>query len=147
MYLNYLVMEFCAGGDLGMLITERKSMRLRGRRDAYLPQYFIIKIFKQLISALKDLHFNDKVTRFISTRKYISPFWSFRNIKLNLGPYSSPRSKASKCIPNWPTRRCQIGWFWTCESSKKRSFNGRFICWHSILHVPWTSPKAKIRWG
>ena len=45
-------MEFCAGGDLGMLITERKSMRLRGRRDAYLPQYFIIKIFKQLISAL-----------------------------------------------------------------------------------------------
>ncbi len=56
------VMEFCAGGDLGKLISDRKELRLRGRRDAYLPQYFIIKIFKQLISALNDLHFNDKVS-------------------------------------------------------------------------------------
>ena len=57
-----LVTEFCAGGDLSHLISQRKEMRMRGKRDAYLDSSFVIKVFRQLLSALKALHGNEKVT-------------------------------------------------------------------------------------
>jgi len=56
----YLVMEYCAGGDLSQLISKQKELRVKGDRNAYLPQLFVFKVFKQLLNALKHLHSNDK---------------------------------------------------------------------------------------
>ena len=55
------VMEYCAGGDLSQLISKQKELRVKGDRNAYLPQLFVFKVFKQLLNALKHLHSNDKV--------------------------------------------------------------------------------------
>ena len=57
----FLVMEYCAGGDLSQLISKQKELRVKGDRNAYLPQVFVFKVFKQLLNALKHLHSNDKV--------------------------------------------------------------------------------------
>ena len=54
-------MEFCAGGDLAKLISERKELRIQGKKDPFLPQSFILKVFSQMLSALTHLHTNDKV--------------------------------------------------------------------------------------
>ena len=53
-------MEYCAGGDLAQLIQDRKQKRLAGRLNSMLPQEFILKVFYQLLQALKELHLNQQ---------------------------------------------------------------------------------------
>lgn len=53
-------MEYCAGGDLAQLIQDRKQKRLAGRLNSMLPQEFILKVFYQLLQALKELHQNQQ---------------------------------------------------------------------------------------
>ena len=60
--------EFCAGGDLSHLIAKRKEMRMRGRSNAYMESSFVVKVFRQLLSALQALHGNEKVVCFKFTR-------------------------------------------------------------------------------
>lgn len=57
----YSVMEYCAGGDLSQLIADRKEKRIKGTYNALLEQSFIVKVFYQLLQALKELHYNDQV--------------------------------------------------------------------------------------
>ena len=52
--------EFCAGGDLAQLIAARKEQRMRGKRDAYLDSSYVVKVFRQLLTALQALHGNAK---------------------------------------------------------------------------------------
>jgi len=56
----FLVTEFCAGGDLAQLIAARKEQRMRGKRDAYLDSSYVVKVFRQLLTALQALHGNAK---------------------------------------------------------------------------------------
>ena len=61
--------EFCAGGDLSHLIAKRKEMRMRGRSNAYMESSFVIKVFRQLLSALQALHGNEKVILIVILNK------------------------------------------------------------------------------
>ena len=54
-------MEYCAGGDLSQLISDRKEKRIKGTFNALLDLNFVLKVFRQLLSALKELHHNDQV--------------------------------------------------------------------------------------
>ena len=56
-----LVMEYCAGGDLSQLIAERKELRIKGKTFALMEESFVLKVFNQLLLALKELHCNDQV--------------------------------------------------------------------------------------
>jgi len=67
-----VVMEYCAGGDLSQLIADRKDKRIKGSYNALLDQSFIIKVFHQLLMALKELHNYDQVKKKISKKFKIS---------------------------------------------------------------------------
>ena len=59
-------MEYCAGGDLSQLISDRKDKRIKGTFNALLDLNFVLKVFRQLLSALKDLHHNDQVYIYVT---------------------------------------------------------------------------------
>lgn len=64
-------MEYCAGGDLSQLISDRKEKRIKGTFNALLDLNFVLKVFRQLLSALKELHHNDQVSKF--RKKILKP--------------------------------------------------------------------------
>ena len=68
-------MEYCAGGDLSQLISDRKEKRIKGTFNALLDLNFVLKVFRQLLSALKELHHNDQVLTFQNFFENLPTAW------------------------------------------------------------------------
>ncbi|CBY20273.1 unnamed protein product [Oikopleura dioica] len=149
----YLVMEYCAGGDLAQLIQDRKQKRLAGRLNSMVPQEFVLKVFYQLLQALKELHLNQQGKILHRDLKPANVFLTSAMGDVKLGDFGLARvlsSEVSMAISYVGTP-----YYMSPEQVAKMRYNESSDVWSlgcliyelCALHPPFTAKDQKELYG
>lgn len=145
----YLVMEYCAGGDLAQLIEDRKQQRIKGRINAIVPPEFVKKVFHQLLLALKELHQNQQGRILHRDLKPANVFLTSELGDCKLGDFGLARVLSSEV--SMAVSYVGTPYYMSPEQVDKRKYNEASDIWSlgcliyelCALHPPFTAQNQK----